>query len=55
MCGVCGLPSTHVTTAQTLAAASAISFGLLTFISVCWVLTSFAIKRKIRSLIDKII
>lgn len=53
MCVACGLPTTHtMSLAQWLGLASLMSFGVITFISCWWVVTSYAFKRRVYSLLD---
>jgi hypothetical protein len=54
MCVACGLPTTHTMTfTQWLGVASLMSFGLLTFVSCVWIVTSYAFKRRLHALLDR--
>jgi len=54
MCGVCGLPTTHTTTVQTMAIVSSLVFFTATFVWVYIFLTSLWLKRQLRLVLDKL-
>lgn len=54
MCGVCGLPTTHTTTIQTMAVVSSLVFFTATFVWVYIFLTSLWLKQRLRLLLDRL-
>lgn len=56
MCVACGIPTSHtMSLAQWFGVISIMSFGVITFISCWWIITSSVFKRKLRLILDYIL
>jgi len=47
MCAVCGLPTTHTSTLQTLGMITLVSFSITTFLGAWWILKTYQIRNRL--------